>query len=161
LAKRAGLLHDIGKAVDHEIEGAHAIIGSEIAKKNDECFEVINAIAAHHSDVEPKTIEAVLVQSADAISASRPGARREMLETYIKRLENLEEIAHSFEGVNRAFAIQAGREIRIIVNPEEIDEYTAKKISRDISKKVEKNIDYPGQIKVMVIRETRSVEFAK
>ena len=161
LAKRAGLLHDIGKAVDHEIEGAHAIIGSEIAKKNDECFEVINAIAAHHSDVEPKTIEAVLVQSADAISASRPGARREMLETYIKRLENLEEIAHSFEGVNRAFAIQAGREIRIIVNPEEIDDYTAKKISRDISKKVEKNIDYPGQIKVMVIRETRSVEFAK
>ena len=161
LAKRAGLLHDIGKAVDHEIEGAHAIIGSEIAKKNGECFEVINSIAAHHSDVEPKTIEAVLVQSADAISASRPGARREMLETYIKRLENLEEIANSFEGVNRAFAIQAGREIRIIVNPEEIDDYTAKKISRDISKKVEKNIDYPGQIKVMVIRETRSVEYAK
>ena len=161
LAKRAGLLHDIGKAVDHEIEGAHAIIGSEIAKKNGESPEVINAIAAHHSDVEPKTIEAVLVQSADAISASRPGARREMLETYIKRLENLEEIANSFEGVNRAFAIQAGREIRIIVNPEEIDEYTSKKISRDISKKIEKNIDYPGQIKVMVIRETRSVEYAK
>ena len=161
LAKRAGLLHDIGKAVDHEIEGAHAIIGSEIAKKNGESLEVINAIAAHHCDVEPKTIEAVLVQAADAISASRPGARREMLETYIKRLENLEEIANSFEGVERAFAIQAGREIRIIVNPEEIDDYTAKKISRDISKKVEKNIDYPGQIKVMVIRETRSVEYAK
>ncbi|PKP55204.1 ribonuclease Y [Candidatus Atribacteria bacterium HGW-Atribacteria-1] len=161
LAKRAGLLHDIGKAVDHEIEGTHAIIGSEIAKKNGENLEVINAIAAHHSDVEPKTIEAVLVQSADAISASRPGARREMLETYIKRLENLEEIANSFEGVERAFAIQAGREIRIIVNPEEIDDYTAKKLSRDISKKVEKNIDYPGQIKVMVIRETRSIEYAK
>lgn len=161
LAKRAGLLHDIGKAVDHEIEGPHAIIGSEIAKKNGERFEVINAIAAHHGDVEPKTIEAVLVQSADAISASRPGVRREMLETYIKRLEKLEEIANSFEGVEKAFAIQAGREIRIIVNPKEIDDYTAKKISRDISKKVEKNIDYPGQIKVIVIRETRSVEYAK
>ena len=161
LAKRAGLLHDIGKALDHEIEGPHAIIGSEIAKKNGESLEVINAIAAHHGDVEPKTIEAVLVQSADAISASRPGARREMLETYIKRLEKLEEIANSFEGVEKAFAIQAGREIRIIVNPEEIDDYVAKKMSRDISKKVEKNIDYPGQIKVIVIRETRSVEYAK
>jgi len=161
LAKRAGLLHDIGKAVDHEIEGAHATIGSEIARKNGESLEVINAIAAHHSDVEPKTIEAILVQSADAISASRPGARREMLETYIKRLEKLEEIANSFEGVEKAFAIQAGREIRIIVNPEDIDEYTAKKVARDIAKKVEKNIDYPGQIKVMVIRETRSVEYAK
>jgi len=161
LAKRAGLLHDIGKAVDHEIEGPHAIIGSEIAKKNGECLDVINAIAAHHGDVEPIIIEAVLVQSADAISASRPGARREMLETYIKRLEKLEEIANSFEGVEKAFAIQAGREIRIIVNPEEIDDYMAKKISRDISKKVEKNIDYPGQIKVIVIRETRSVEYAK
>lgn len=161
LAKRAGLLHDIGKAVDREIEGTHAMIGAEIAKKNGESLQVINAIAAHHNDVEPKTIEAVLIQSADAISASRPGARREMMETYIKRLENLEEIANSFEGVERAFAIQAGREIRIIVNPEEIDDYTAKKISRDISKKVEKNIDYPGQIKVMVIRETRSVEYAK
>ena len=161
LAKRAGLLHDIGKAINHEIEGPHAIIGSEIAKKNGECLEVINAIAAHHGDVEPKTIEAVLIQSADAISASRPGARREMLETYIKRLEKLEEIANSFEGVEKAYAIQAGREIRIIVNPEEIDDYMAKKISRDISKKVEKNIDYPGQIKVIVIRETRSVEYAK
>jgi ribonuclease Y len=161
LAKRAGLLHDIGKAVDHEIEGPHAVIGSEIAKKNGESLEVINAIAAHHCDVEPKTIEAILVQSADAISASRPGARREMLETYIKRLEKLEEIANSFEGVEKAFAIQAGREIRIIVNPEEIDDFTVKKIARDISKKVEKNIDYPGQIKVMVIRETRSIEYAK
>lgn len=161
LAKRAGLLHDIGKAVDHETEGPHALIGSEIAKKNGESNEVINAIASHHSDVEPKTIEAVLVQSADAISASRPGARREMLETYIKRLEKLEEIANSFEGVEKAFAIQAGREIRIIVNPEEIDDFVAKKMSRDISKKVEKNIDYPGQIKVIVIRETRSIEYAK
>jgi len=161
LAKRAGLLHDIGKAIDHEVEGTHAAIGAEIARKNGESFEVINAIAAHHADVEPKTIEAVLIQSADAISASRPGARREMLETYIKRLENLEEIANSFEGVDKSYAIQAGREIRIIVNPEEIDDYMAEKISRDISLKVEKNIDYPGQIKVMVIRETRSVEYAK
>ena len=161
LAKRAGLLHDIGKAIDHEVEGTHAAIGAEIARKNGETFAVINAIAAHHADVEPKTIEAVLVQSADAISASRPGARREMLETYIKRLENLEEIANSFEGVEKSYAIQAGREIRIIVNPEEIDDYMAQKISRDISLKVEKNIDYPGQIKVMVIRETRSVEYAK
>jgi ribonuclease Y len=160
-AKRAGLLHDIGKALDHEVEGPHAIIGSEIAKKNGESYEVVNAIAAHHGDVEAKTMEALLVQAADAISASRPGARHEMLETYIKRLENLEEIANSFEGVEKAFAIQAGREIRIIVNSKEIDDYVAKKISRDISKKIEKNIDYPGQIKVMVIRETRSVEYAK
>jgi ribonuclease Y len=161
LAKRAGLLHDIGKAIDHEVEGTHAAIGAEIARKNGESFEVINAIASHHADVEPKTVEAVLVQAADAISASRPGARREMLETYIKRLEKLEEIANSFEGVEKSYAIQAGREIRIIVNPEEIDDYLARKISRDISLKVEKNIDYPGQIKVMVIRETRSVEYAK
>jgi len=161
LAKRAGLLHDIGKAIDHEVEGTHASIGAEIARKNGETPEIVNAIAAHHEDVEPKTIEAVLVQSADAISASRPGARREMLETYIKRLKKLEEIANSFEGVQKSYAIQAGREIRIIVNPEEIDDYTAQKISIDISLKVEKNIDYPGQIKVMVIRETRSVEYAK
>ncbi len=161
LAKRAGLLHDIGKAIDHEVEGTHAAIGAEIARKNGESFEVINAIASHHADVEPKTVEAVLVQAADAISASRPGARREMLETYIKRLEKLEEIANSFEGVEKSYAIQAGREIRIIVNPEEIDDYMAQKISRDISLKVEKNIDYPGQIKVIVIRETRSVEYAK
>ena len=161
LAKRAGLLHDIGKAIDHEVEGTHAAIGAEIARKNGESFEVINAIASHHADVEPKTVEAVLVQAADAISASRPGARREMLETYIKRLEKLEDIANSFEGVEKSYAIQAGREIRIIVNPEEIDDYMAQKISRDISLKVEKNIDYPGQIKVIVIRETRSVEYAK
>ncbi len=161
LAKRAGLLHDIGKALDYEVEGPHASIGSEIAKKNDETFEVVNAIAAHHGEVEPKTIEAVLVQAADAISASRPGARREMLETYIKRLEKLEEIANSFEGIENAFAIQAGREIRIIVNPEEIDDYVAKKLARDISKKVEKNVDYPGQIKVIIIREVRAVDYAK
>jgi len=159
--KRAGLLHDIGKAADMEIEGPHAIIGADIARKNGESQKIVNAIAAHHEDEKPETVEAILVQAADAISASRPGARREMLETYIKRLKQLEEIANSFEGVEKCYAIQAGREIRIIVNPEEIDDYLSAKLSRDISKKVEKNIDYPGQVKVNVIRETRSVEYAK
>jgi len=159
--KRAGLLHDIGKAADMEIEGPHALIGADIARKNGESQKIVNAIAAHHEDEKPETVEAILVQAADAISASRPGARREMLETYIKRLKQLEEIANSFEGVEKCYAIQAGREIRIIVNPEEIDDYLSAKLSRDISKKVEKNIDYPGQVKVNVIRETRSVEYAK
>ncbi len=159
--KRAGLLHDIGKAADMEIEGPHALIGADIARKNGESQKIVNAIAAHHEDEKPETVEAILVQAADAISASRPGARREMLETYIKRLKQLEEIANSFEGVEKCYAIQAGREIRIIVNPEEIDDYLSAKLSRDISKKIEKNIDYPGQVKVNVIRETRSVEYAK
>ncbi len=159
--KRAGLLHDIGKAADMEIEGPHALIGADIARKNGESQKIVNAIAAHHEDEKPETVEAILVQAADAISASRPGARREMLETYIKRLKELEEIANSFEGVEKCYAIQAGREIRIIVNPEEIDDYLSAKLSRDISKKIEKNIDYPGQVKVNVIRETRSVEYAK
>ncbi len=159
--KRAGLLHDIGKAADVEIEGPHALIGADIARKNGESPKIVNAIASHHEDEKPETIEAILIQAADAISASRPGARREMLETYIKRLKQLEEIANSFEGVEKSYAIQAGREIRIIVNPEEIDDYLSAKLSRDISKKVEKNIDYPGQVKVNVIRETRSVEYAK
>ena len=159
--KRAGLLHDIGKAADMEIEGPHALIGADIARKNGESPKIVNAIAAHHEDEKPETIEAVLIQAADAISASRPGARREMLETYIKRLKQLEEIANSFEGVEKSYAIQAGREIRIIVNPEEIDDYLTAKLSRDISRKVEKNIDYPGQVKVNVIRETRSIEYAK
>jgi len=161
LCKRAGLLHDIGKSADMEIEGPHALIGADIARKNGESPKIINAIATHHEDEKPESIEAILIQAADAISASRPGARREMLETYIKRLHQLEEIANSFEGVEKSYAIQAGREIRIIVNPVEIDDYLAAKLSRDISKKVEKNIDYPGQIKVNVIRETRSVEYAK
>ncbi len=161
LCKRAGLLHDIGKSADMEIEGPHALIGSDIARKNGESPKVINAIAAHHEDEKPESAEAIIIQAADAISASRPGARREMLETYIKRLQQLEEIANSFEGVEKSYAIQAGREIRIIVNPEEIDDYLAAKLSRDISRKVEKNIDYPGQVKVNVIRETRSVEYAK
>jgi ribonuclease Y len=161
LAKRAGLLHDIGKAVDHEVSGPHIEIGVDLAKKYRENKDVIHAIAAHHGDVEYETIEAVLVQAADAISASRPGARRETLETYIKRLEKLEGVAESFEGVDRTFAIQAGREIRIIVKPDEIDDLNAINLSRDIAKKVEADLEYPGQIKVVVIRETRSVEYAK
>jgi ribonuclease Y len=161
LAKRAGLLHDIGKAVDHEISGPHIEIGVDLAKKYRENKDVIHAIAAHHGDVDAESIEAVLVQAADAISASRPGARRETLEAYIKRLEKLESLADSFEGVDRSFAIQAGREVRIIVKPDDIDDLAAITLSRDIARKVENDLDYPGQIKVVVIRETRSVEYAK
>ncbi|NMA66987.1 MAG: ribonuclease Y [Clostridiaceae bacterium] len=161
LAKRGGLLHDIGKAVDHEITGPHVEIGVNLAKKYRESNEVIHCIAAHHGDVEPQTIEAVLVQAADAISASRPGARRETLETYIKRLEKLETLANSFSGVEKSYAIQAGREIRIIVKPDNIDDLAAINLNRDIAKKIEQDLDYPGQIKVVVIRETRSIEYAK
>lgn len=161
LAKRAGLLHDIGKAVDHEVEGPHIQIGADLAKKYRESQDIIHAIQAHHGDVEAKTIEAVLVQSADAISAARPGARRETLENYIKRLEKLEEIANSFAGVDKSFAIQAGREIRIIVKPEDVDDAGTHLMAKDIVKKIEKELDYPGQIKVNVIRETRSIDYAK
>jgi ribonuclease Y len=161
LAKRAGLLHDIGKAVDHELEGSHITIGADLAKKYREGSEVVNAIQAHHGDVEPTSIIAILVQAADSISAARPGARRETLESYIKRIEKLEEIANSFPGVDKCYAIQAGREIRIIVKPEDVtdDEIVLK--AREIVKKIESELEYPGQIKVNVIRETRAIEYAK
>ena len=161
LARRAGLLHDIGKALDHDMEGTHVEIGVEILKKYKENEKVINAVQAHHGDVEPQTIEAVLVQAADAISASRPGARRETLETYIKRLESLESIADSFDGVEKSFAIQAGREIRIIVKPEKISDDQMVLMARDVAKKVEEEMEYPGQIKVNLVRETRVVDYAK
>lgn len=160
-AKRAGLLHDIGKAIDHETEGSHVQIGAEVAKKYKESPAIVNAIEAHHGDIEFNTMEAVLIQAADAISAVRPGARRETLEAYIKRLEKLENIADSFEGVEKSYAIHAGREIRIMVKPDRIDDYTSIQVARDIVKKIEGELEYPGQIKVTVIRETRAVDYAK
>ena len=160
-AARAGLLHDIGKALDHDMEGTHVEIGVEILKKFKENPLVINAVEAHHEDVEPQTLEAVLVQAADAISASRPGARRETLEAYIKRLEKLEEVADSFEGVDKSYAIQAGREVRIIVKPDKVSEEDMTIMARNIAKKVEDEMEYPGQIKVNVIRESRAIEYAK
>jgi ribonuclease Y len=161
LAKRIGALHDIGKAVSHEIEGTHAQIGAELAKKYGEPDIVCHAIEAHHGDIEPRTLLAVLAQAADAISASRPGARRETLESYIKRLENLEAIANEFEGVEKTYAIQAGREIRVIVQPDKIDDATAAVMAHEMKKKIEAGMQYPGQIKVVVIRETRAIEYAK
>lgn len=161
IAKRAGLLHDIGKAVDQEYEGPHAIIGGDLAKKYKESPVIVNAIAAHHGDVEMTSLEACLVQAADAISAARPGSRRETLEAYIKRLEKLEEIANSYEAVDKSYAIQAGREIRIIVKPELIDDAGAAELARNMAKNIEGQLEYPGQIKINIIRETRSVEYAK
>lgn len=161
IAKRAGLLHDIGKAIDHEVEGPHVEIGVDLAKRYKESKEVLHAIEAHHGDVEANTIEAILVQACDAISAARPGARRETLESYIKRLQKLEEIANSFDGIEKSYAIQAGREIRIIVKPDEISELEMVHTARDIVKSIESELDYPGQVKVNVIRETRAIEYAK
>lgn len=161
IAKRAGLLHDLGKAADHEMEGSHISIGVDLAKKFKESKEIIHAIEAHHGDVEATTMVAVIVQAADAISAARPGARRENIESYIKRLEKLEEIANSFEGVEKSFAIQAGREVRIMVSPEDVKDEGITLIARDIVKKIEEELEYPGQIKINVIRETRAVDYAK
>jgi len=161
LAKRATLLHDIGKAVSHEMEGPHALIGAELAKKYRERPEVVHAIEAHHNEVKPKTLTAVLVQTADAISAARPGARRETLESYIKRLENLEAIAQSFEGVEKSYAIQAGREVRIVVEPDKLNDNECSLLARNVTKRIEEELQYPGQIKVVVVREVRKTEYAR
>jgi len=161
IAKRAGLLHDIGKAIDHEMEGTHIEIGMNLLKKYRESNEVIHAMSTHHGDYEPQTVEAVLVTAADAISAARPGARRETLETYIKRLEALEGIANSYEGIEKSFAIQAGREIRVMVLPERVTDDELVLLAKDLRKRIENELDYPGQIKVSVIRETRAVDYAK
>ena len=160
-AKRAGLLHDIGKAVDHEVEGSHAIIGANLAKKYGESPEIIHAISAHHNDESPQSVLAVLIQAADTLSAARPGARREMLETYVKRLEDLEGIANSFPGVSKSYAVQAGRELRVIVESLAISDEDSIMTARDIAKKIEAELSYPGQIKITVIRETRAIEYAK
>ena len=160
LARRMGLLHDIGKAIDHEVEGPHALIGSNLAKKHGESSRIVHAIAAHHEDVPPITVYDLLVQAADGLSGARPGARKELLENYIKRLEDLEGIANSFQGVSNTYAIQAGRELRVIVESEKISDEETTLLSRDIVKKIEESLTFPGQIKVMVIRETRSIEYA-
>jgi len=161
IAKAGGLLHDIGKAIDHEVEGTHAILGAEIAKRYGVNARIVNCIASHHHEVEQECVEAYIVEAADAISGARPGARRESLETYIKRVKTLEEIANSFEGVEQSYALQAGREVRIIVRPETVDDFSSLKLARDIARKIEETMQYPGQIKVQVIRETRAVDYAK
>jgi ribonuclease Y len=160
-AKRAGLLHDIGKALTHDIEGSHALIGAELAKRLHEDEEICHAIEAHHNEIETVSLLDIIVQVADAISGARPGARRETLESYVKRLESLEQIATEFKGIEKAYAIQAGREIRVIVKPEEVDDNLSTMLARDIAKKIESEMEYPGQIKVTVIRESRAIEYAK
>ena len=160
-ARRAGLLHDIGKALDHEMEGSHIALGVEWAKKYKESDAIVHAIAAHHGEIECKTVVACLVQAADAVSAARPGARRENVENYIKRLQKLEEVASSFDGVERTFAIQAGREVRVMVKPEIVNDERMIPLARDICKKIEEELEYPGQIKVNIIRESRASDFAK
>ena len=160
-AKRAGLLHDLGKAVDHEVEGSHAVIGADLARRFGEKPSIVHAIEAHHNDVEPNSVLDVLVQAADAVSAARPGARKETLDAYIKRLEKLEEVTSSFRGVEKSYAIQAGREVRIIVKPEQVSDADSVLLAKEIVKRIEKELEYPGQIKVNVIRETRATEFAK
>ncbi len=161
MAKRAGLLHDLGKAIDHEVEGSHIQLGADLARKYKENPVIVNAIEAHHGDVEPKTVIAVLIQAADAVSAARPGARRENVENYIRRLQKLEELTGSYPGVEKAYAIQAGREVRIMVKPEEVTEDNMILLARDVAKKIEAELEYPGQIKINVIRETKAVEYAK
>ena len=161
VARLGGLLHDLGKAISHEIDGPHAIVGAEIAKRYGISEPVVNCIASHHGEIEPQSVEAVIVAAADAISGARPGARRESLETYIKRVTELEDIGNSFDGVEQTYAIQAGREIRVLVKPNTVDDMAAIELSKEIAKKIEDNLQYPGQIRVTVVRETRSVEYAK
>jgi ribonuclease Y len=161
LAKRAGLIHDMGKALTHEQEGSHALMGYDLCKKYGETELVANAVGSHHNEMPQDTVIAVLVQAADALSAARPGARREMVDTYIKRIKQLEEIAEAFHGVEKCYAIQAGREVRIVVSPDKVDDAASQQLARDIARKIESDVTYPGQIKVTVLRETRSVETAK
>jgi ribonuclease Y len=161
ISKAGALLHDLGKAIDHNVEGTHAQIGAELARRSGVNPKVVNAIASHHHEVEQESVEAAIVEAADAISGARPGARRESLEQYIKRVRALEDIANSFKGVNQSYALQAGREVRIFVKPEEIDDLDSVRLARDIAKNIEESMQYPGQIKVTVIRETRTVDYAK
>jgi ribonuclease Y len=161
VSKAAALLHDLGKALDHNVEGTHAQIGADLARRSGVNLKVVNAIASHHHEIDQESVEAVIVEAADAISGARPGARRESLEQYIKRVRALEDIANSFKGVNQSYALQAGREVRIFVKPEEIDDLESVRLARDIAKNIEDSMQYPGQIKVTVIRETRTIDYAK